>query len=171
MVKVLHGGSKSHCALCLDEGHLEESHIIPAFVMRYLKKTSGTGFLRQPGSQGRIQDGPKEELLCWDCEQRFGKWEQIFSIEAFPKIQSDEFESFQYDQWLLKLAVSLAWRALVTDRAEVTVANPEWRNTIEATLENWRKYLLDLIKKPHGIHHLFVVGGMPNQVPSSGVVP
>lgn len=166
-MKVLHGVSKSFCALCLVDRPLKESHIVPAFVVRHLTETSATGFLTQPGSQKRIQDGPKEALLCEDCEQRFGRWERTFSIEAFPKIQSEEFDCFEYDQWLLKLAVSLAWRALVTDSEEVIAANPKWRSAIEATLENWRSYLLDRIKKPLGSHHLFIVPGIPNQVPSN----
>ena len=158
--------SRSACALCLTVGSLRQSHVIPAFVIRYLKATSATGYLRRPGSDRRVQDLSTEPLLCSDCEQRFGRWERTFSLEPFRKIQVEEFESFEYDHQLLKLAVSLAWRILVTDRPDVIEVCPEWRNKIDLTLESWRKYLLDVEKNPPGIHHLFVVPGTPIAVPS-----
>jgi hypothetical protein len=34
------------CALCQDETNLKESHLIPKFVGKWLKRTSATGYLR-----------------------------------------------------------------------------------------------------------------------------
>lgn len=157
--------SRPSCALCLSERPLQQSHVIPAFVVRHLKTTSATGYIRTPGTEQRVQDLPKKPLLCSDCEQRFSRWERTFSLEAFPKIQGDNFDFFEYDHQLLKLAVSLSWRVLVTDRLDLSESRPEWRTEIDLTLENWRRYLLELQKNPGGVHHLFVVPGIPLEVP------
>lgn len=157
---------RSPCALCLAARPLQQSHVIPAFVIRHLKTTSATGYLRGPGSGHRVQDIPTEPLLCADCEQRFSQWERAFSLEAFPEIQGEGFEFFEYDHWLLKLAVSLSWRVLVTDRIDLMEACPEWRARIDLTLENWRRFLLGLNKNPQGVHHIFIVPGIPTEVPS-----
>lgn len=44
---------------------------------------------------------------------------------------------------------------------------PDWQARIELTLENWRRYLLDLNSRPQGVHHLFVVPGIPSEMPSN----
>jgi hypothetical protein len=144
---------------------LQNSHVIPAFVIRYLKDTSATGHLRAPGSSGRIQDLPTPDLLCSPCEQIFARFEREFSLRAFPKIQSDDFQGFEYGEWLLKFAVSLAWRVLTVDARDVAELTPKWTAKIGATLEAWRKYLLGLQNSPHTIHHLFVFPGLPDEVP------
>jgi hypothetical protein len=59
---------------------LQESHILPSFVYRWMKETSATGYLRfgqQPNL--RVQDGVKRHLLCANCEQRFNQWAAILS--------------------------------------------------------------------------------------------
>jgi hypothetical protein len=112
-----------------------------------------------------VQDLPKPPLLCSECEQRFSKWERQFSLEVFPKVQADVFDSFEYDDHLLKFAVSLFWRVLVADRTLVIEASPQWTARIDLTLATWRKYLLGLEKTPKGVHHLFVVPGIPSGVP------
>ena len=62
----------SECGLCGNLAELRDSHIVPAFVARWIKDTSATGFLRgfhQPNR--RVQDFPTKRLLCEGCEQRF----------------------------------------------------------------------------------------------------
>ncbi len=48
------------CRLCGKNADLQESHIIPSFVYRWLKDSSGTGYLRfGPEPNKRVQDGYK----------------------------------------------------------------------------------------------------------------
>jgi hypothetical protein len=71
------------CRLCGAVKELQESHILPGFVFRWMKETSATGYLRsrqQPNL--RVQDGLKLHFLCADCERRFNQWETQF--EGFP---------------------------------------------------------------------------------------
>ena len=52
------------CALCKDETNLKESHLIPKFVGKWLKRTSATGYLRDiKNINKRQQDIFKEYLL------------------------------------------------------------------------------------------------------------
>jgi hypothetical protein len=67
---------EDQCRLCLKQSELENSHIIPSFLYRWLKETSGTGFLRFGRNPNRrVQDGLKEYWLCPTCEDLLGKWE------------------------------------------------------------------------------------------------
>lgn len=46
------------CKLCENEELKENSHVVPAFVFRWLKSSSPTGFLRKTGNVNkRINDG------------------------------------------------------------------------------------------------------------------
>jgi hypothetical protein len=58
------------CRLCHQEFvPKEKSHIVSAFVYRWLKNSSGTGFLRfGPKINQRVQDGIKDYFLCESCE-------------------------------------------------------------------------------------------------------
>ena len=74
----------SACRLCGDKAELRDSHVVPAFVARWIKDTSATGFLRsfnQPNR--RVQDFKTERLLCQRCEQRFSSAEDQFSRLLF----------------------------------------------------------------------------------------
>ena len=53
------------CRLCLRARPLRDSHIIPAFVYRWQKGTSATGYTRSLERPNvRVQDGPVVPLLC-----------------------------------------------------------------------------------------------------------
>jgi hypothetical protein len=154
------------CALCLEEKALVESHVIPAFVVRFLKDTSATGYIRDPlNPNRRLQDAPTKKLLCTECENRFSKWERTFSRESFPEIQEENFKGFQYSADLLKFAVSLSWRVLTVNKESVLEAHPQFATVVNAKLEDWRLYLLDQRNNPGGEHHLFVFGGLPIEAP------
>ena len=72
------------CRLCQQDKNLRESHIIPAFVYRWIKETSATGFLRFVKNVNlRVQDGVKVKLLCDDCEGILNVFETKFSHEIF----------------------------------------------------------------------------------------
>ncbi len=106
------------CGLCLQSRELKESHILPAFVIRWLKETSGTGFIRfgqEPNR--RVQDGMKLKLLCGDCEQHIAKYEQSFAENLFHPLTSEHQSPFYprcYGEWMALFAASVSWRARFT---------------------------------------------------------
>ena len=102
------------CALCQDETNLKESHLIPKFVGKWLKRTSATGYLRDIDNiNKRQQDIPKEYLLCHNCEILFSGWEKLFSEKIFlPFLDKEQYVS-SYQAWFSKFCVSLSWRTLI----------------------------------------------------------
>lgn len=71
---------KGSCRLCRNTAELRESHIIPSFVYKWFKETSGTGFIRFGHTPNqRVQDGLKPYWLCDDCEELFNSWETVFA--------------------------------------------------------------------------------------------
>jgi len=137
------------CALCCEHGELKESHIIPAFVWRWMKESSVTGFFRHGEAPNlRQQDGYKIFLLCPDCEQRFSRWENEFSRNVFlPFNKGTELDS--YGPWLLKFSTSVSWRVLTFFKLELDL--DQWssnlRSVADEALETWRQFLLD--DRPH----------------------
>lgn len=108
------------CALCHNEKELRESHIIPKFVIRYLKKTS-IGNIRVANNPNKpVQDGEKHYLLCGDCEGRFNSAETPFSKRIFyPYIEQNQDE-FHYEEWLHYFITSVSWRNLYLDITDFT---------------------------------------------------
>lgn len=107
------------CALCQEVKELQISHIVPKFINLWQKKTSATGHLRLLRSiNQRVQDGYKEYLLCFDCEQLFGKYEKQYADKVFYPYQSHNTRDIVYDEWLLKFSTSVAWRILTLMKKE-----------------------------------------------------
>jgi len=72
------------CSLCLQPKPLRESHVIPAFVGRWLKKDIGDGvFIRASDHQTVKQDTTKLPLLCADCENLRSPAEKWFREHVF----------------------------------------------------------------------------------------
>jgi hypothetical protein len=104
---------QTSCALCREKAELRQSHIVPAFVYRWLKETSVTGYLRAgQNPRRRVQDGLKRHLLCARCEARFSAWETAFATKIFHPYIADHKLTARYGDWMLKFCVSLSWRAL-----------------------------------------------------------
>lgn len=100
------------CNLCGSNSPLQQSHIIPKFIGRWIKETSPTPYLRFGGDmEKRQQDLLKMELLCSNCENRLSLWETKFANEIFHPTAANK-SIFRYGPWFVKFAASLAWRAL-----------------------------------------------------------
>lgn len=142
------------CELCLKEKELAVSHVIPSFIIRWLKETSLTGFIRDPmNGNRRIQDGYKTPLLCFECEGIISRYENSFNLNIFKpftenylekngRIKQDGF--LQYDEWLNKFIISIIWRSFKTN---YFIDYPGDMSTgmvdrIDSLLRRWRKYLL-----------------------------
>lgn len=96
----------------------------------------------------RIQDGAKPYLLCLDCEQRFGTWENIFSQKIFMPLHQGEAIK-QYGSWMLKFSASISWRVLVYFKQlrDLNHISENLLEPLDKALEIWREFLLD--KRPH----------------------
>jgi len=155
------------CQLCLQDKPLENSHVIPAFAGRYLVRTSATGFLRDGMNPNvRRQGLPTERLFCRECEAILSKYEREFATDYFPILQDDQFNSLNYGENLLRFAVSLHFRILITTWGVMVGDISRHQRNVTKIRENWRRYLLGEISSPGGEHHLFVFAGIPNGLPS-----
>ena len=144
------------CALCSHQTKLVSSHIIPKFTVKWLKKTSATGYIRMVKKPNlRKQDLPKVKLLCNDCENRFSKWEKLFAENIFIPFQEKAQRSFKYEEWLIRFAVSLAWRTVIKEingfRGESELAQ-----FVDTALKRWSSFLLGTNVDPGSYeHHIF----------------
>ncbi|MED4758677.1 hypothetical protein [Priestia megaterium] len=150
----------NQCKLCLEHSELQLSHIVPKFVGRWLKKTSAVGHIRNAMNPNvRIQDLPKEYLLCKGCEQIFSAFEKKFAEEIFHPFHSENKKLFHYDRWLQKFIISLNWRVAISG---LNNSIPHGHNSLpdlEKTMEGWRKFLLDETNNPGpSKNHLVFVG-------------
>ena len=162
------------CVLCLESNDLQESHIIPAFAFRWLRSRSVTGYVRNSDNPNlRVQDGAKMQMLCADCEQLLSKDENAFSTKFFRPILADKDQA-EYQEWLLRFAVSLSWRVLnycYGRNAEAEYTEEQKKSAREAGAV-WRDFLL--ARKPHPgkfEQHLMVFtplkGTSTNQLPNN----
>lgn len=146
------------CALCNETKTLKESHIIPKFVGKWLRRTSITGNIRiaqQPNK--RVQDIIKEYLLCESCEQKFSSFEKPFAEKIFMPHQGGSKE-FVYEEWLLKFIVSLQWRVIVYFKNTATGMSSQLHHDLEEAQEVFRLYLNDKIDDAGTYsHHLYLV--------------
>ncbi len=71
---------KGRCRLCYTKSSLKESHIIPKSMFKFIRdKTMDNRFYELGINTNKIiQDGPKEYLLCNECEQKIGRFEKYF---------------------------------------------------------------------------------------------
>jgi hypothetical protein len=96
----LESSQNGRCRLCDSEAELLESHVIPAFVFRFLKQGGPIRNSRTPNR--RVQDGDKEYWLCSSCEGLFNKDETAFATKLFhPHSNKPDLRS-SYESWLLR---------------------------------------------------------------------
>jgi hypothetical protein len=144
---------KTHCKLCKKEKVLELSHIIPAFVYKWLKNTSATGFFRDYESPNvRRQDGQKIKLLCGECEDLLNIYETEFSKRIFYPYVSEELDQFgvaqskipyfDYSDWLLRFIISIQWRVASTDKLSAKDYSNNLFELKSIQVEYWRQFLL-----------------------------
>ncbi len=114
-------------------------------MFRWLKETSGSGFFRYGQTiNRRVQDGHKEHWLCPGCEDLFSGWETEFANNVFHPLTSGKASQFQYQEWLLKFAVSLSWRCLlhIRELSGLKHFSEELRQEAERALYRWSEFLL-----------------------------
>lgn len=163
------------CRLCGVQAELQLSHILPAFVFRWLKDTSGNGHIRGGEAPNlRIQDGPKRYWLCLACEGLLGRDETAFADQLFHPYSSGETSRFVYGEWLLPFCVSVSWRVLHLYRELTGLKNytPEAIKTIDAAEARWKAFLLGQEPHPGSFEqHLLPFDGVKSMTSTSGVAP
>ncbi len=104
------------CRLCNSIVKLQDSHIIPKFIGKWIKKTSATGYLRSIDKPNlRRQDIFTIKLLCKKCEDIFSDHETYFAEKIFhPYMNRDNFSyNYSYNDQLSRFCASVSWRVLV----------------------------------------------------------
>ena len=140
------------CKLCGTIGEIKNSHIVPNFILKMLKDDRKHQYALLPSlltaesPNKPVQQGMREYLLCETCEQKFSKWENRFSIEykqVLSKGIAFKTEYFKQD-WLLRLALSFAWRASQGFLLRAVGEMPDAKLAIvRAACAFWSQFLLD----------------------------
>jgi hypothetical protein len=101
------------CRLCHQSDSLQDSHIVPRFVSKWLLESSPTRGLRDLATPNRRrQDLPTLPFLCSKCEQLLSRWESEFAAKLFLPLHRHEATPFRYGPWGMKFAASVVWRVL-----------------------------------------------------------
>jgi len=138
------------CAFCGEHKSLRDSHVLPAFVFRWLRGRSGPGHIRNSENVNRrVQDGLKFFWLCDDCEGRFNRYETPFATKVFHPWHSGE-RRLAYQAWLLKFCVSVSWRVLKFARGRNKDApySDEQQTLMDDAEVRWRAFLKDEATHP-----------------------
>lgn len=162
------------CRLCGSQADLQNSHIIPRFVFRWLKKTGATPFLRNSESPDtRIQDH-HEKLLCEDCEQQFSDYEGKFASNIFYPFIDDEATSFAYDEWLQRFIISISWRVIASELTDLSELDSVHADAIQEAMELWEDILNGNRRLSSDVysHHIFFLDDLadashPDEVPDN----
>jgi len=147
------------CRLCQRESELQLSHVVPAFVFRWLRESSGNSHIRSTEAPNRrVQDGPQKHWLCLECEARLGRSETAFATDLFHPYLARSGERFRYGPWLLRFCVSVSWRNLLIqlDHLEEHDFTANERNWVESAERTWRQFLLEEISNP-GVYRQFLL--------------
>ena len=161
----------TRCELCGAEARLLRSHIIPAFVYRYVMAGSGR-FYDASHPRKFVQGGERVHLLCQDCESRFSLVERDFQNLFFPSGQISSLP-LDYGPALYQFCCSVSWRVLthmklssplkyvdesrISDMLLSSVPEPE-HDKCDLALERWATTLLTG-KKTHNDQHIIFLNG------------
>jgi len=116
----------SECRLCVQQRKLCRSHIIPEWAYRpvYDQDSRAIAINSEDRRQRKVQQGLREYLFCFDCEQFFKRIEEPFLRfwgvrSRFPETLSQPFVSIRgidYEN-TKKFLLSVLWRAHVATNA------------------------------------------------------
>ncbi len=111
------------CRLCHVPSELRRSHIFPRSFIKLVRDEDTNRFYEMHDRvDNLIQDGPKERLLCGECEQRISRYEKYFkeaihlSRHAIEIVQAGEeavVRNLDYSNAKLFL-LSILWRMSVS---------------------------------------------------------
>jgi hypothetical protein len=134
------------CRFCEHARELRESHILPKFATRWLKRTAVGRIRGSENPNVPIQDSVKKLFLCNDCEQAFEKWETPFAKLVFSPLHlpHDKVPALiSYGDWALRFAVSVSWRVLKnhSEDPQFETFPLDARQRAHRALAVWRAFL------------------------------
>lgn len=103
----------STCLLCLDGELCELGHIIPKFVMRWLKLASKKSEFYLNNTKTEVSDTLALRILCRNCEDCFGHYEKFFVDKFFKKYYRKK-EQNGFGEEVYYFALSVAWRIMAS---------------------------------------------------------
>ena len=143
------------CAWCPESAI--GSHTIPANILKTARRLLGVTNIRpllKPNLE--LQGLPTNLLLCQVHDNSFSPAENSFLQHLYKPLLTDSTE-FEYDEWLIRFAISLAWKRLTTGLPLLPDLHPEIIIQAKTALTHWQGYLLNQHKEiePYQ-HHLFL---------------
>ena len=138
------------CRLCQEDSELQLSHVLPAFVFRWLRESAGGAHLRSSDAPNRrVQDGLKHHWLCSTCEGVLRISEGHFANRLFLPYTNDTAKRVSYSTWLMHFCTSVSWRVLraALERNEFDGWSAEAAARLHVADAAWRDVLLG--KRPH----------------------
>jgi hypothetical protein len=127
------------CKLCLKDGDLQDSHLIPASMYRIIRKSQGSDPVFMTSKHiGTSSRQITAHELCWDCEQLFReKGEDYMSGQVFQGSDFPLLNSFKYamPDWAQPDHVTFSGTAcgIDTDKLVYFGTSVLWR----ASLRRW----------------------------------
>ena len=150
------------CALCGDEGPLEESHLTSKFIKRRMTRDSGTGYFRGDPNR-RLQNTKKRPLLCRTCEDRFSDGETAFANEVYHPTRDDLAVDIVWTDRIMYFVVSITWRNIMLTLLEPPKGydlREKDFSVLRAAEERLRRYLLGATGYPVDLEqHLLILTG------------
>jgi hypothetical protein len=127
------------CVLCESAPPIQNSHIVPNFVIKRLKRGTPVKFLIHSTEPAVAeQDGWKGPYLCAACEQIVSQLESHFSSAVYTPLLSTGVVSLRYDNRIARFLASVHFRYLAFVAARATTPPP-------AGLERLRRMLRQAI--------------------------
>jgi hypothetical protein len=138
------------CGFCSKEARLQNSHVLPAFLFRWLRERGLTGHIRfSENPNRRVQDGIKKPWFCLECEMLFSGYETAFASKFFyPWVGGTH--RIAYDDWLLRFCISISWRVLnhcKSDNPLAAYSATQDQLSREAS-DTWHKFLNGKVEHP-----------------------
>lgn len=133
-----------HCKICKNDLDLKESHIIPSFIGKWLKETSGTGFLTVLGvdkEAQRSQDLTKLPLFCGKCEGAFSAYETYVANNLFHPFNAKKLKTISMDDRIAKFVISVSLRVAIFLNEIKDEKALRWQNTLIPLIDEWKAYL------------------------------
>jgi hypothetical protein len=117
----------NQCAFCNLHPPIAHSHVVPAFIVRFIKDNSPSGFLLNSWTRKPHFDGYKGPYLCATCDNvTFSKWENQFKKLAFDPLQAGKGGAWD-DPDAIRFLLSVAFRYGIhftqTSRTQANSAN------------------------------------------------
>lgn len=129
---------------------LRKSHVLPAFIYRWLRGRSVTGHIRSSDNPNRrVQDGLKLSWMCQACETLFSGLETSFATKLFHPWNSGIYR-IPYRDWLLKFCVSVSWRVLrfAHGRNKLAPYTQDQQDLLHRADARWRAFLVGDVQHP-----------------------